>query len=152
MNIIEQRLKELEAVPEYRESERLFLKLQADPNYYRIDLAEAYACHPYGLITFFKRGYAPLCERISGYLSETYKTEVVWGLGRAVKYEVPFSNNHGYYLFFKIPNGQDGRCIESEVRSWLKAQPEEWDYLSAVTEQAQNQLIKASGGKVKGEH
>lgn len=53
MNPVEQLYKKLEAIPEYRESERLFLKLQADPNYYRIDLAAAYACHPYGLITFF---------------------------------------------------------------------------------------------------
>lgn len=86
-----------------------FLKLNADPNYYRLDLA---GLRTNGLCD----GFEHLCEAVAKYLATAYKIKTLWGWG-AAKYDkgTVFQNNDGYYLFFKAPSPEEGERIEHDI-------------------------------------
>lgn len=93
-----------------------FLKLNADPNYYRFNL--------FGLLTYCQwplpdadfSNFESACKEVAKYLSGCRGVEVEWGYGSA-EYDkgTEFEDNEGYYLFFKAPNKAVGERIEAEV-------------------------------------
>lgn len=93
-----------------------FLKLNADPNYYRLDIFAVLTCCQWPPAGVEIIGFESACKEIAYYLADTHKIEVVWGYG-CEQYDkgTEFENNKGYYLFFKAPNKTEGERIEYEV-------------------------------------
>lgn len=94
-----------------------FLKLVKDPNYYRFDLNEIFNND---LIILGYRTvdtvYELACEAIAKYLDKVFGIKAVWGKGCA-EYDkgTCFENNDGYYLFYKVESDEQGKDIEEDL-------------------------------------
>ena len=97
-----------------------FLKLNADPNYYRFNL--------FGLLTYCQwplpgadlSDFESACKEVAKYLSGCRGVEVEWGHGSA-EYDkgTEFENDQGWYLFIKVSDKQTGENFEQDTYGYF---------------------------------
>ena len=97
-----------------------FLKLNADPNYYRFSL--------FGLLTYYQwplpdadfSDFESACKEVTKYLTACRGVEVEWGYGSAEHDKgTEFENDQGWYLFFKVSDKQTGENFEQDTYSYF---------------------------------
>lgn len=122
---LEDRLKSLPQIREWRgdymtNGTNEFLKLNADPNYYRFNL--------FGLLTYTQwplpdadlSNFESACKEVAKYLSGCRGVEVEWGYGSAEHDKgTEFENDGGWYLFFKVSDKQTGENFEQDTYSYF---------------------------------
>lgn len=93
-----------------------FLNLNADSNYYRLDVFAVLSVNLWPIDGVKIDGFESLCREIARYLADTHKLKAIYGHG-SEQYDkgTVFENNKGYYLFFEVPSNADGERIELEV-------------------------------------
>lgn len=96
--------------------EKAFLKLNADPDYYRFNLFCLLTHCQWSLLDADLSNFESACKEVAEYLAIYRDIEVEWGYGSAEHDKgTEFEYNKGYYLFFKAPNKAVGERIEAEV-------------------------------------
>lgn len=97
-----------------------FLKLNADSNYYRLDIFAVLSCCQWPTAGVEIDDLETACQEVADYLASIYKINAVWGYG-CEQYDkgTEFENNEGYYLFFKAPNKAEGERIEYEAMRYF---------------------------------
>lgn len=93
-----------------------FSKLNADSNYYRLNVFAVLLVCQWPVDGVEIDGFESACQEIADHLASVYKIKSVWGYG-SKQYDngTEFEDNNGYYLFFEVPNNAEGERIEAEV-------------------------------------